>query len=126
MKLAIIGAAEGQLPLCKKAKQLGVYTICFAWEEGAVCKDYVDKFYPISILEKEKIAEICKQEGIQGVVSNASEITAEIVSYIATELNLHGNDYEMLCKIKNKYYVREKTKDINDYQKFCLADIWRI
>lgn len=117
MKLAIIGAAEGQLPLCKKAKQLGVYTICFAWEEGAVCKDYVDKFYPISILEKEKIAEICKQEGIQGVVSNASEITAEIVSYIATELNLHGNDYEMLCKIKNKYYVREKTKDINDLSK---------
>lgn len=67
MKLAIIGAALGQLPICIKAKELGIETHCFAWPEGAVCKDVVDFFYPISILEKDAIVEKCKNLGVDGV-----------------------------------------------------------
>ena len=35
-KLAIIGASIGQLPLCRKAKELDIETFCFAWGEGAI------------------------------------------------------------------------------------------
>ena len=80
MKLAIIGASTGQLPLCLKAKEMGLKTICFAWEQGAICKDYVDKFYPISVLEKDEILEMCKLEKVNGVVSNASDLLAEITA----------------------------------------------
>lgn len=31
-KLAIIGASYLQLPLVKKAKEMGIETHCFAWE----------------------------------------------------------------------------------------------
>lgn len=55
MRLAIIGASIGQLPICLKAKEMGLETHCFAWEQGAVCKDFVDFFHPISITEKDKI-----------------------------------------------------------------------
>ena len=73
MRLAIIGASKGQLPICQKAKDLGIETFCFAWDQGAVCKEVVDHFYPISILEKDEIVELCKNLNIDGVVSNASE-----------------------------------------------------
>ena len=63
-KLAIIGASYLQKPLVEKAKEMGLYTICFAWADGAVCADVADKFYPISIVEKEKILAICKEEQI--------------------------------------------------------------
>ncbi|MDO5765704.1 MAG: hypothetical protein Q4P84_08405 [Elusimicrobiales bacterium] len=43
-KLAIIGAAPGQKALCEKAKEMGLYTIGFAWEKNAVCKDL---FFPL-------------------------------------------------------------------------------
>ena len=82
-KLAIIGAAKGQLPLCLKAKEMGLKTICFAWEQGAICREYVDKFYPISIFDKDKILEICINEKIDGIISNASDILSEIVAYIS-------------------------------------------
>ena len=52
-KLAIIGASYLQMPIVKKAKEMGIETICFAWEEGAICKDVADQFYPISIIDKE-------------------------------------------------------------------------
>ena len=32
-KIAIIGASTGQIPICKKAKSLGLETYCFAWEK---------------------------------------------------------------------------------------------
>ena len=56
--LAIIGASYLQRPLVEKAKEMGLYTLCFAWAEGAVCKDLVDEFYPISIVNKKEILEI--------------------------------------------------------------------
>lgn len=112
MKLAIIGASTGQLPLCLKAKEMGIKTICFAWEKGAVCKPYVDKFYSISVLEKDKILEICKKETIDGVISNGSDLLVEIVAFIAEELNLQGNSHSMIHKIKDKSYVRELSKSV--------------
>lgn len=45
-KLAIIGASTGQLPLCEKAKEMGLEVHCFAYEMGAVCKDVADFFLP--------------------------------------------------------------------------------
>ena len=54
-KIAIIGASTGQVKLYERARALGYYVIGFAWEQGAVCKSLADKFYPISIIEKDII-----------------------------------------------------------------------
>lgn len=112
MKLAIIGASSGQLPLCLKAHELGMETHCFAWEKGAVCKSHVDYFYPISILEKDKIVEKCFALGIDGVVSNASEITAEVSAYVAEKLKLNGTPYRVLEQLHDKFFVRQLSKRV--------------
>jgi biotin carboxylase len=106
LKLSIIGASYLQLPLVEKAKELGIYTICFAWEEGAVCKDICNKFYPISIVEKESILEICKKEKINGIVTIASDIAVPTVNYIASKLDLIGNSMQSSLLSTNKYAMR--------------------
>ena len=111
-KIAIIGASLGQMKLCEKAREMGLFSIGFAWPEGAVCQNLVDRFYPISIIEREKIVEICKEEEVQGVVSNASDLTAEVVAYVSEKLGLHGNAYKNLLLIKDKSYVRSVVRDI--------------
>ena len=117
MRLAIIGASKGQLPICQKAKDLGIETFCFAWDQGAVCKDVVDHFYPISILEKDKIVELCKELNIEGVVSNASELTAEVSSYVSEELGLNGTPYRILEKLHDKYLIRQLSKCVDGLSK---------
>ena len=114
MKIAIIGAAIGQKAICEKAKEMGLETYCFAWEKGAICKNIVDHFLPISIFETEQIANICKKEQIDGVVSNASEDTAEAVSKIAELINKPSLPSKIISSIKDKRFVREKTKAISD------------
>ena len=73
--LAIIGASFLQLPLILKAKEMGYKTHVFAWKANDVGEQAADVFYPISIVEKEKILEECRKIGIDGICSIASELT---------------------------------------------------
>jgi biotin carboxylase len=111
--LAIIGASYLQRPLVVKAKSMGLRTICFAWAEGAVCKDIVDVFYPISIVEKEQISAICQQEHIDGICTIASDVAAPTVAYVAEQMGLVGNSYEASLKANNKYLMRQAFMDAN-------------
>lgn len=105
--LAIIGASYLQRPLVEKAKAMGLRTICFAWEEGAVCKELVDVFYPISIIEKEQILTICRNEHIDGICTIASDVAAPTVAYVAEQMGLVGNSYETALRASNKLLMRQ-------------------
>lgn len=104
--LAIIGASYLQRPLVERAKQMGLRTICFAWEEGAVCKDICDVFYPLSITEKEQILDVCHKEHIDGVCTIASDVAAPTVAYVAEQMGLTGNSYEAAVRANNKFAMR--------------------
>lgn len=106
-KLAIIGASYLQLPLVKKAKEMGIETICFAWEEGAVCKDMADQFYPISIIEKEEILNKCQEIGIDGITTIASDTAVVTVNYVASHMGLRSNPDEYSEVTTNKYKMRQ-------------------
>lgn len=105
--LAIIGASYLQRPLVKKAREMGLRTICFAWVEGAVCKELCDVFYPLSITEKEAILAVCKAEHIDGICTIASDIAAPTVAYIAEQLGLKGNSYTSSLKAHDKHLMRD-------------------
>lgn len=111
-RIAIIGASTGQLPLCEKAREMGLETFCFAWPKGAVCKDYVDHFISISIFEMDEIVRYCYEYGVDGVVSNASETTALVVAYVAEKLGKVCIPYKSFVKIQNKEFVRKITNAI--------------
>lgn len=110
-RLAIIGAAYYQRPLYKKAKEMGLYVIGFAWAEDAVCRELPDKFYEISVTEKEQILEICKNEQIDGICTIASDVAAPTVAYVAEQMGLVGNSYECALRANNKYQMRKAFVD---------------
>lgn len=107
-KLAIIGAGYLQKPLVLKAREMQIETHCFAWEDGAVCKDIADYFYPISIVEKEKILKKCLEIGIEGITSIASDAAVPTICYVADEMHLTGNPYHDVSITTNKYKMRQR------------------
>ena len=109
-KLAIICASPDQIPLVNKAKEMGIETHCFAWDKGdySICKNYADYFYPISILEKEQILEVCRKIKIDGVISVLDEYAVPTVAYIADNMGLIGNHYADTMISSNKYKAREQ------------------
>ena len=122
-KLAIIGASYLQQPLVEKCKELGVYSICFAWEEGAVCKDLCDKFYPISTVDKDAILKVCQEEKIDGITTIASDVATLTVNYVSEKMGLVGNPDKYSQTATNKYLMRQCFMEHNvPSPKFCLTD----
>lgn len=111
IKIAIIGASYLQLPLVEKAKSMGLETHCFAWNEGAICADVADFFYPISVLNKEKILESCSALGIDGITTIATDIAIPTVSYVGEKLNLCVNSFDSSILSTNKLLMRRKFKE---------------
>ena len=122
-KLVIIGANDFQNQLILKAKSLGYETHVFAWEEGAVGKETADYFYPISIIEKEKILEKCKEIQPDGVCSIASDLASITVNYVAEKLGLPCNQTRYSDIQTNKYQMREALQEAGvSCPRFILAD----
>ncbi len=105
--LVIIGANEFQEPLILRAKQLGYVTHVFAWQAGDVGEYSADYFYPISIIEKERILDVCRLIEPVGIVSIASDLAAITVNYVAEALGLVGNGMESAITATNKHHMRK-------------------
>lgn len=86
---------------------MGLETHVFAWEEGAVGKELASYFYPISILNKEDILLKCKEIGIHGITTIATDIAMPTVNFIANALGLVGNSIEATIISTDKYEMRK-------------------
>ncbi len=112
--LAVVGASYLQLPLIEKAKRLGCVTHVFAWETGDIGEQAADFFYPISIVEKEAILHKCREIGIDGICSIASDLAMVTVNYVAQRLGLVGNSLECTKKSTNKHEMRRCFEENGD------------
>lgn len=110
-KIVIIGANSFQNPLILKAKDMGFETHVFAWKEGAIGEKTADYFYPVSIVEKEQILEICKEIKPDAVASIASDLANITVQYVAEHLGLPCNSKKTIDKSTNKYKMRQAFYD---------------
>ena len=123
IKLAIIGASYLQLPLIQKAKQMGIETHVFAWECNDVGEKEADHFYPVSIVEKDKILEICREIKIDGICSIASDLAVLTVCYVAEKMGLTGNGITSSQISVNKYLMKKAFIDNNvPVANFILTD----
>lgn len=113
-KLAIIGASYLQNPLIEKAKEMGIETHVFAWRCGDIGEKTADYFYPISIVEKEKILDVCERIRIDGICTIASDLATVTVNYIANKMKLIGNSLECTMLSTNKHLMRNAFKQNSD------------
>ena len=105
-KIVIIGANDFQNQLILKAQNMGYETHVFAWKCGDIGEQTADFFYPISIVEKNRILKICREIKPQGVISIASDLASITVNYLAEQLGLIGNGMASAVLSTNKHQMR--------------------
>ena len=105
-KIAIIGADKSRLHYYKQVKALGYYIVGIAWEEGAVCRELCDVFYPISFKDKEAVLTACQKEQIDGITSFALETALPTVIYVSQKMGLVSNTEECVALTQTKYAQR--------------------
>lgn len=100
-KIMILGGGPNQYPFVKASRDLGLYTILCDYDENNMSRAYADKFYLASILDKQEILQIAKDEKIDGIFTS-SEPGMYVATYVAKLLNLPSIDHKAFLTLVNK------------------------
>ena len=130
----VLAAGLLQIPVIKKAREMGVYVIAVDDDPNAPGMALADKaIVPGGLMNEEKLVAIAKEEQIDGVIHPCSEVAMNVMGRINDELHLSGISKEMAIRATNKHLMREAfekygapspksilTKDEEDaWQIFC-------
>ena len=133
-KLMVLAAGLLQIPVIKKAREMGIYVIAVDDDPNAPGMAMADKaIVPGGLMNEEKLVAIAKEEQIDGVIHPCSEVAMNVMGRINDELHLSGISKEMAIRATNKHLMRESfekygapspksllTKDEEDaWQIFC-------
>ena len=112
-KILIIGAGFLQDFVIQRAIEMGYYTIAIDGSSEAIGLKHADKSAVINIVDIEACYEFAKKEGIDGVLTVATDYGVLSASYVAERLGLPGLAFEVAKRIKNKYEVRQRLIQAN-------------
>ena len=104
----VLAAGLLQIPVIKKAQEMGVYVIAVDDDPNAPGMALADKaIIPGGLKDEEKLLAIAKEEEIDGVIHPCSEVAMNVMGRINDELHLSGISKEMAIRATNKHLMRE-------------------
>lgn len=107
MKILILGGGFQQLPAIRKAHELGLTVILADYLPDAPGRREADQSFLISTRDRDKILELARKEGVDGILAFASDPAEETAAYVAEKLNLPGGMYAAAGILGNKRKFRE-------------------
>ena len=107
-KLLVLAAGLLQLPVIKKAKEMGYYVIAADDDPEAPGMALADKaIVPGGLMNEDKMVAIAKEEGADGVIHPCSEVAMNVMGRINDELGLCGISKDITIRATNKHLMRE-------------------
>jgi biotin carboxylase len=89
-KVLILGAGIYQVPLIKKAKEMGLYTIVSSIPGNYPGFQMADKVIYENTIDKEVVLKIAKEEMIDGVAVCGTDVCVPTQGYLCDQLGLKG------------------------------------
>lgn len=106
-KILILGAGIYQVPLIKKAKELGLYTIVASIEGNYPGFKLADKIYYANTIDINLIKEIARNEKISAICTTGTDVAVQTIGAVCDELGLCGISEESAKKATNKLLMKE-------------------
>lgn len=106
-KVLIIGAGFLQDFVICKARKMGYETYAVDADPKAIGFVHADHHAVVNIVDEKACLEYAKKNGIDGVLTAATDYGVLTAAYIAREMGLPGLKYEVAQLIKNKFQVRK-------------------
>lgn len=106
-RLLVLAAGILQVPVIKKAKEMGIYVIAADGDKNAVGLQYADKAIVVNITSEEDMLREAREEKIDGVIHPCSEVSMNVMGRLNEELGLSGITREQAIRATNKHLMRE-------------------
>ena len=106
-RLLVLAAGILQVPVIKRAREMGVYVIAADGDPNACGLKYADKAIVANITDEDVMLAIAREENIDGVIHPCSEVSMNVMGRINDELHLSGISKEQAIRATNKHLMRE-------------------
>ena len=105
-RLLVIGAGPGQLHVIRAAKELGYHVTVVSIKGDYPGFQFADDILFENIFNTDAIIAYAREHGIQGVVSDQSDMAAPLVGKVAEALGLPTWGYETALQFTDKVRMR--------------------
>lgn len=106
-KILILGAGIYQVPLIKKAKEMGLYTIVSSIEGNYPGFNLADKVYYANTIDINLIKEIARNEKITAICTTGTDVAVQTIGAVCDEFGLCGISEEAAKIATNKLLMKE-------------------
>ncbi len=122
-KLAIIGSGRMAWIFGREAKEMGVETHAFSFDDHCVAKETVNEHHLVNIMDMDRVLDICRQLKIDGVVPT-TELTVQVAAYVAEKMGLNGIPFEVAKVVTDKYRNRQLCKSLAQLKQPAFAEVF--
>ncbi len=89
-KLMILGAGVYQVPLIRKAKQLGCETLVASIPGAYPGFRYADRAFYVDTTDEEAILQIAREEAIDGICTTGTDVAVKTIGRVCEAMELRG------------------------------------
>lgn len=116
-KLLILGATPNEIPLVKRAQELGIYVIVTDYNtdlDKSPAKKIANEYWNISWSEQETLEKKCIKEGVNGIIAGFSEIRVDNLIQLCKRLNFPCYINESQLEVtRNKILFKDECRKYN-------------
>lgn len=106
-RILILGATNSQIPLIKKAREMGFYVIVCTYDPKEPGIAYADEYHNVSTTDIKAVLNLARERDVVAVTSWATDVAAPAAAHAAEELGLPGNPYQAVKMLTEKDSFRE-------------------
>lgn len=88
MKALVLCGGIPQIELLQNLKRRGITTVLADMNEKVSARDYADVFYPVSVLDAEKIQTVAQEEQVDFVISVCADQVLQVAADVSAALGL--------------------------------------
>lgn len=121
-KVMILGASIGQLPIIKKAKELGYELAVVDYDDKAVGIPYADKFYHVSTIDEKGVINAAVDFQPDGITTVQTDMPVRAMARACEKLKLPGITPDTALKATDKEKMIEafKAHDVSSPDFFII------
>lgn len=98
----IMGAGIYQVPLIKKAKEMGLETLVVSIAGNYPGILLADRFYEIDTRDQDGVLAIAKKEKISGICTSGTDVAVKTIGYVNEKMGLNGISYMAASRVTDK------------------------
>lgn len=108
----LLGGIRYLLPVIKAAHEQGYYVITCDYLPDNIAHKYADKYINVSIIDKEAVLKVAKEEQIDGIMSFGVDPGVVSASYVQEQMGLPSfGPHESIVILQNKDKFRQFLKE---------------